>query len=1298
MKSRVLQHCMSLVIMILTAVMAHTAQAAVTYLWDGGGTDNNWSSATNWNPDTSAPVSASNTIVQLNGTNRLNSVQDLANPFILNRLDFLNGPSAGSNPAFNLSGSPLQFVADGATQPRITNPRWNTDVIGNAINIPAGTTLNLQIDTYGTTFNGAISGGGAIDKVQNAGALILNNSANSFSGGLTLRGIDNDWYQVSVNASGAMGTGPVSLYGGTLSTNYVNPGGLMFFNTTTHTNAISLFQNSPIFAGNLTSGGTVTLSGGINLNTWTLYLRGCGSGTISGVISGGGTTALNKTDTGTWTLAGTNTFVGRMAVNNGTCRLGAPDALNAAVPVTLAGGTFDLNGCRQTVSQLRGDTTAGKTNTVTSATAATLTVSQDSDTLFDGRLTGLLSLVKTGAGSLVLSNSLSTTTGGITVSNGTLVAAVSTCLGSSTNILVAGGTLDLRAAATISDSVVLSIAAGGAKVSIGVGLTETIDKLFLDGVQQPSGTYGAVGSGAGTETNAFFGGSGKINVLSSLPNVSFVWDGGAADNNWSSGANWTPDGNLPVSKFNTTVSLDGTNHITAVQDLASPFVINRLDFLNGPTGGVKSTFNLYGGPLQFVADGAAQPRITNPREATDLVTNSVTIPTGTTLIMDIGTWGVNFNGVISGGGAIDKLQTAGAISLLNGANSFSGGLTIRAQESDWYMVNVYASGAMGTGPISLYGGALNTNWSNPGGLIFYNTTTHTNAISLFQNSPIAAGSLAGAATVTLNGGIDLGTSTLSLRGGGFGTIGGVISKGGASSLNKIDGGVWTLSGANTFTGRVTVASGTLRLGSAGVMDPAVPVTVSGGIYDLGGLSMSNSALTVSAGSIMNGALAAASYTVTDAGFVSASLGGSSGLTKSGAGTLSLRGTQTFTGPLAVSGGKVETQPGAPVPGSALWMDAANPASLAKNTDGTGGTPAPGGTVGRWTSLSGSLWAYDQGSRPTYQTNVVNGLPVLRFSGSGLYFNSLVAAQGSTVFIVFRDRNPTGLWRNALGSDGQTPTSGWMHSLNNLNNRCLTKGGGAMAIDSSDSGTNWAVQVAQLQVGDYRLWVNENAYGPNTSTTNFTPFTRLGDGGLTADFGEVLIYTNLLSASDRVNTIRYLRRKWMAEGDAFTVTNSLSPQVAAAVKAGTVLDFWGGAQTLSSLSGSGTVTGGTVTVTGALAAGDTNSVASVLTVGGNLTLAAGMTNAVDYVSGTSDVVNVTGTLSVTGAGTVALSLNGQTPPPQMTLFTFGTILGDSNLSAWSVLGAGLGPYQTRVRVVGNSLVLKVFRGGTLISVR
>ena len=659
--------------------------AATTYTWDGGGADNNWSTITNWNPDTAAPLSASNTWVHFEGTNRLSPVQNISSPFVLNRLEGVNGSASGSVVAFSLSGSQLQLVPDGATQPRIFYTRTATSTIGNAIDVPAGTTLAMDIGTWGIILTGVISGGGSIDKWAGAGSIDLNNSANSFSGGLTVRAINDDWYRVNVNASGAMGTGPVSLYGGTLLTNKTACGGLCFYGTTTHTNAITLFQTSPVFADMPNGGGVVTLNGPIDLssNGYTLFLRGGGSGTVGGVISKGGPSAIVKVDKGIWTLSGANTFTGRVSLSNGTLKLGAAGALNPLVPVafscatgwySVATATLDLNGYNQTVSQLSGSTAqAGLTNIVTSAALATLTVNQSDATTFDGRLAGALSLVKNGAGSLTLSNSLSTTTGFITVSNGTLVAALSSCLGSSTNVTVAGGTLDLRAASTISDSATLSIASG-AQVVVGAGLTETVDKLWLAGVQQPSGTYGAVGSGAGTENGAFFGGSGKILVLTDAPiiPVSTVWDGGGADLNLSTATNW--DGDVLPAFKGAAVPIFGTGGTTATVDNAAS--------LYGMILNANTNFTVAAGS-GIITNGAGgiAAQVPNAVSRTYTITEDIVLRASQTF------------GVTNNGAGVTTLAIAGSISdgivpcnlvksgngvlVLSGNNTYNGTTTIK---------------------------------------------------------------------------------------------------------------------------------------------------------------------------------------------------------------------------------------------------------------------------------------------------------------------------------------------------------------------------------------------------------------------------------------------------------------------------------------------------------------------------------------------------------------------------------------------------------------------------------------------
>ena len=674
------------------AFLAFAAQAA-TNTWDGGGADNNWSTAANWNPDGSVPVSVSNTIVQFDGATRLTPAQDIANPFVLNRLEFIG---SAQTTAFTISSNQLQFVANGAAQPRIYLARNATCVINNAIDIPSGTTLYMEIGTYGVNLNGVITGGGAIDKNSASGGIDLRSSANSFSGGLTIRATDADWNKANIYASGAMGTGPVSLYGGTLATNRVSPGGLNFYNTSTHTNPISLFQNSPIFVDMPNGAGSaVTLNGPIDLSSYTLHLRGGGSGTVGGVISRGSASALAKSDAGTWTLNGANAFTGKVTIINGTLKLGAAGSLMPQVGLafscatgwySVATSTFDLNGRNQSVSLLSGSTThTFLTNVLTSATAATLVVDQSAATVFNGRLAGALSFVKAGAGTLTLSNCPSLTTGNTTVSNGTLAVVSGATLGSG-NVAVAGGTLDLRVPAAVADGASLSVDAG-ASVLLGGGATETVDKLFLNGVQQPRGYYGTTASGATFADDVHFGGTGMLYVVSNPPitPTSVTWDAGGADLRLSTATNWVGD---------TVPAFDGTNR--------------AIFATGGSTATVDVAANLYG--ITFNRDGAFTLAAGAGVLSVGAGGIAATVPTTTgrtyaiaedVVLTDHQTWNMatnpsvaslNVTGVIDDGFLPCNITKVGFGPLgLTGSNTFDGTLTIN--EGD---VNIYNAQALGS--------------------------------------------------------------------------------------------------------------------------------------------------------------------------------------------------------------------------------------------------------------------------------------------------------------------------------------------------------------------------------------------------------------------------------------------------------------------------------------------------------------------------------------------------------------------------------------------------------------------------
>jgi autotransporter-associated beta strand protein len=222
-----------------------------------------------------------------------------------------------------------------------------------------------------------------------------------------------------------------------------------------------------------------------------------------------------------------------------------------------------------------------------------------------------------------------------------------------------------------------------------------------------------------------------------------------------------------------------------------------------------------------------------------------------------------------------------------------------------------------------------------GGATEFVIRTDTASDSLDIQTPILSTSTAGltktgAGTLILSGTgnaytgattVDEGTLSLSgtLTGGGAITIKsgatfsetgtGIIS--GASSLTS--SGTTTLAGVNTYTGATTVSGGTLTVSGSGTLGGGSAVlNLSGGKLDLGGTSQSVGAITISAAAasgntIQNGTLTGAgaltvSHTIGNA-IVSANLTRAT-LAQSGAGTLTLSGTNAFSGNIGANAGNM----------------------------------------------------------------------------------------------------------------------------------------------------------------------------------------------------------------------------------------------------------------------------------------------------------------------------------------------------------------------------------------------------------
>lgn len=128
-------------------------------------------------------------------------------------------------------------------------------------------------------------------------------------------------------------------------------------------------------------------------------------------------------------------------------------------------------------------------------------------------------------------------------------------------------------------------------------------------------------------------------------------------------------------------------------------------------------------------------------------------------------------------------------------------------------------------------------------------------------------------------------------------------------------------------------------------------------------------------------------------------------------------------------------------------------------------------------------------------------------------------------------------------------------------------------------------------------------------------------------------------------------------------------------AGASFDLLGTTNTASTITGGGAVSNGVLVVTDSLSP-NAGSGMAILTID---TLALAGTNLVYACTSdqaTNDLVRVTGTLSVTNSGTIALGHTASDPLPtpfHRTIMTYDT-LGDTNtaqvLSSWKVTGDGV----------------------------
>jgi len=214
---------------------------------------------------------------------------------------------------------------------------------------------------------------------------------------------------------------------------------------------------------------------------------------------------------------------------------------------------------------------------------------------------------------------------------------------------------------------------------------------------------------------------------------------------------------------------------------------------------------------------------------------------------------------------------------------------------------------------------------------------------------------------------------------------GVIS--GVGGLTKTGTGTLILGNANTYLGGTTIAGGTVSvLADNNLGDAAGDLIFNGGVLQVGGNTFSSTARTIYWGANGGG------FTILDASnnfTVSQALGGPGGLSKSGAGTLTLTGSNSYAGTTTINQGTLRLGNGG------------TSGSIAGNVVNNGGTLAfnRSDTLTFAGAISGTGAVQQIGSGTTTLTgaNSYKGATVVN-NGTLLINGDQTAATGATLVL------------------------------------------------------------------------------------------------------------------------------------------------------------------------------------------------------------------------------------------------------------------------------------------------------------
>ena len=818
-----------------------------------------------------------------------------------NNAGLLQATTPGSLPGYNLAGQVV--VAGGATLAVNAGGagQWAAGDIQNAlanVNFNPGAVFGLDTTGGSFSYGSAITNAGT-GLIKLGGNTLTLTGANTYSGGTTVgSGVlalastdalpgwaNNGSYAVNNGAALAVGHAVSDdSIAAILATANFAAGASLGFDTTvgdrsygvvlsdTANGALGLFKigsnTLTLTASNLYSGVTTigagtlqlgdgTTDGSINsssgiTNNGTLIFNVVGSQSYTNRISGTG--ALTKLGAGALFLTTNNTYSGGTTLSAGTLQLGGVGNLGSVNgALTNNGGVLDLNGLSLGVGNFTG---TGGLVTNSGTSAVTLTIGNNNGSgSFQGVIGdnaaggGTLGVKKAGTGTIDLSGA-NTYSGGTTNSAGTLALGGDNVLGSGA-LTLSGGALasDGAGARALSNAVAITANAtfgntvntGALTLSGPLDLTAATRNLTL---QSAVTLAGAVTNGAfnklGTGT-LILKGSGDLGVAGNVTEVqsgTLIVDGAALGS---------------ISGFRPDVAVSG--------DTARLVLTNGASLVLGGSSSLRVGF-----------DGSAAGTNIFDIAASATATNS-----GTAGLILRKNGSVNIANLLAGGVLTVNNITTDAAASNNTSFNFDGG-TLRAASN----ITTFLSGV---GAVTVRGGGAAIDSAG------YNITV---AQALLDGggglTKLGGGTLTLTGSNTYSGGTTVSAGTLQINTGGTLGTGNVTNQAklifnrtdvftvsnklaGAGGVTKQAAGTVILTGSNTYSGGTTISGGTLQLDGDG---------------------------TLGAGNVTNNATLA--FNRSDGATVGNKLLGTGAVTKSGPGSLTLSGANTYTGGTVLSNG------------------------------------------------------------------------------------------------------------------------------------------------------------------------------------------------------------------------------------------------------------------------------------------------------------------------------------------------------------------------------------------------------------